>query len=411
MRDAVDGAPARSARSEWAQMWPVPLTGLVGVVACSSFSYSYGVFMIEMTREFGWTRTEFSSTYLLQSLVGLIAGPVVGRLTDRFGSRRVALFGIAPFVLTLSLLGMANSSLPQWGLLCAVFAVTVPTIGPTVWVAAVTRRFDAGRGLAMGVVLAGTGVGTGLWPLAASLAIEHFGWRLAFPIMAVFSAAVLLPLILAFIRDDRLPARALVDKASAPQLLPILRSWTFICLIVAGGLFVIVTYGVTLHLVPMLTANGFSPTMAASAAVIAGVTMLIGRIGTGWLLDRFPTRTVAVIAFLLPVVEMLCLWQGKGSVPISLIGVALLGISTGAESDVLVYIASRRFPNSVFASAYAIISTSFAIFAGLGPLFAAALFDADGDYTFFYLLCIPLTIAATVLVASVPEKDPALEKL
>ena len=402
-----------SARAEWAGGWPIPLTGLLGVVACSAFAYSYGVFMLEMTQEFGWSRAEFGSAYVVQSMIALIAGPIIGRLTDRFGSRRIALWGLLPFALGLSALGLANGALWQWTLLCAFFAATVGGIGPIVWLAAASRRFDAGRGLAMGVVLAGTGVGTAVWPLAATGLIALVGWRLAFPVMAIASVAVLLPLTLAFIKDGSNPRAAIgsANHAPRPRLWPILRSRTFFCLMLAGCLFVNVTYGVTLHLVPMLTANGFDATLAASAAVIAGATTLLGRVVTGWLLDLLPTRLVGFVAFLLPVVMVLCLWLGNGSVAVSLIGVALLGFSAGAESDVLVYLASRRFPRAVFASVYSIIGSTFTVAAGLGPLIAGAVFDATGNYEWYYLLCIPLAVAATALVVAVPAKDPSLMRV
>ena len=103
---------------EWAALWPVPFTGLAGVVACSAFAYSNSVFMLELTAEFGWTRTQFSSAFLLQMLVTLTIGPLVGWLTDRYGPRRIALCGLVPYVFSVSMLGLANGSIWQWWLLC-----------------------------------------------------------------------------------------------------------------------------------------------------------------------------------------------------------------------------------------------------------------------------------------------------
>jgi MFS family permease len=396
-------------RREWAAMWPVPLTGLIGVVACSAFAYSNSVFMLAMTREFGWTRTQFSSAFLLQMLATLMIGPLVGWLTDRLGPRRVALGGMLPYVLGLSLLGLADGSVWQWRLLCAVYAAGAGAIGLTVWVAAATRRFDAGRGLAMGVVLAGTGVATGLWPLAATALIALFGWRLAFPAMAFGSVALLLPMTLAFVRDrDELPLKqgASFEDSAPLRLLPIVLSRTFLCLLFAGSLFVSITFGLTLNLVPILTTNGFSSTLAASAAIIAGVGVLIGRVGAGWLLDRLPTRHVAIFAFLLPIVELLCLWRGQGSVGLSLIGVAALGLTGGGESDVLVYMTSRRFAPKLFALLYSIFLAVFACAAGLGPVLASAVFDATGSYAGYMLLCMPMALVALALIMAVPEETP-----
>ncbi len=397
-------------RREWAALWPMPLTGMVGVVACSAFAYSNSVFMLEMTREFGWTRTQFSSAFLLQMLASLLVMPLVGWLTDRFGPRRVALGGMLPFVLGLSVLGVADGSVWQWRLLCALYAAGAGSIGLTVWVAAAARRFDAGRGLAMGVVLAGTGVATGLWPLAATGLIELFGWRLAFPAMALISVAILLPLTLAFVKDrdeQPLQRRAIEDHSDQPRLLPLIFSRTFLCLLFAGSLFVCVTFGLTLNLVPILITNGFGMAFAASAAIVTGVGVLIGRVGAGWLLDRFPTRTVAIVAFVLPIVELICLWLGEGSIPLTLLGIALLGLTGGGESDVLVYMTSRRFDPQVFAKLYSICLAVFACAAGLGPVLASAVFDATGGYQTYILLCMPMALAALALIWAIPEEAPA----
>ncbi len=402
---------SRSASSrEWAAMWPVPFTGLAGVVACSAFAYSNSVFMLEMTEEFGWTRTQFSSAFLLQMLVSLTIGPLVGWLTDRFGPRRIALCGIVPYVLGVSMLGLANGAIWQWWLLCGLYAAGAGAIGLSVWVAAAARRFDAGRGLAMGVVLAGTGVATGLWPLTATGLIDLLGWRLAFPAMALGSAAIVLPLTLAFVRDrDEVVMQAAqqADTSERPRLLPIIMSRTFLCLLFAGSLFVCITFGLTLSLVPILTSKGYGATFAATAAIIAGVGVLVGRVGAGWLLDRVPTRPLAIVAFLLPLIELACLWQGQDSLPLILIGIAVLGLTGGAESDVLVYMTSRLFDPRVFALLYSICMAVFACFAGLGPVLASAVFDATGGYDLYLLLCMPMVLVAAGLIVAVPKAAPA----
>ena len=108
----------RTASGEWAAMWPVVLAATIGIAGTTIFTFSSGVVMPEITAQFGWTRAQFSLAFVLQMLFGLVAGPLVGRLVDRFGPRRVALVGLVPAPLGLVLLSQAGGSLWQWWGLC-----------------------------------------------------------------------------------------------------------------------------------------------------------------------------------------------------------------------------------------------------------------------------------------------------
>src|SRR5262245_53384743 len=154
----------RTARQEWAAMWPLPLVSMLGYVGGASFAYSSGVFMQELTGEFGWSRAEFATAFTIHSLVALVMAPVIGRLVDVLGPRRMALIGIIPFMIGLSLFGLAQGPIWQWWLIALVQALLASLIGGAVWMKAVVTRFSAARGLALATVLAGSGVATALWP-------------------------------------------------------------------------------------------------------------------------------------------------------------------------------------------------------------------------------------------------------
>ncbi len=72
-------------------MWPLPMTAMFGVVVCSAFTYTNGLFLTQMTHEFGWTRTQYASAFTLQMAFGLLLGPVTGKVIDRIGPRRLTL--------------------------------------------------------------------------------------------------------------------------------------------------------------------------------------------------------------------------------------------------------------------------------------------------------------------------------
>jgi MFS family permease len=288
---------------EWAKMWPLPFTALLGVAGSAIFAYSNGVFMLEMTKAFGWTRTQFSSAFAIQTVLGLVIMPLVGRLTDRIGPRKVALAGIVPYVLAFSLLGASTGSYWQWVALCLFLGVCTALIAPPVWLAAVVGRFVASRGLAISIALAGVGVANGFSPILATFYATQLGWRLAFPALAATWAVLIVPLAIIFFRGPKdLGVPAPVRTRSEFRYSHVFKTRTFVFLTIAGSLICGVVFGLTLHLVPILRGNGVSAGTAAALAGVVGLFAIIGRVGTGYLLDNLPTRALSTTMFLLPLI-------------------------------------------------------------------------------------------------------------
>lgn len=374
--------------------------------------YSSGVFMQPITEEFGWSRAQFSSAFTAQMLLALIVGPLVGRMIDRHGPRRVALVGVFAFIPGLSALGLATGVPWQWWALGALQAVCTAMIAPPTWISAIVPRFLASRGMALAVALAGVGVGTAIWPVAAAYFVEHIGWRGSFAAMALCWGLLMVPLTFLFFTDPPRVAPAVTSaKPLSLEYRETLLSRDFICITLAGGLYASMSYAMILHSVPILRANGLTLTQAATLAAIAGICSITGRLCTGFLLDRFRTRPIAIVVFLLPILVSLLLRSGGGSWESALLAVMLLGLSAGAETDVVVYTASHRFSPHIFASVFAVIMALLTLFAALGPMLASVLFDAYQSYDLFLMLVAPVVLVATLLIAVVLSPGRSREAL
>jgi MFS family permease len=391
----------RTARQEWAAMWPLPLVSMLGYVGGAAFSYSAGVSMVRLTEQFGWSRAEFSSAFTIHSLVMLVTAPIVGRLADRIGSRKVALAGIVPYMVGLSLFGLATGSIWQWWLLSFLQALCASLIGGAIWMKAVVGRFSASRGLALATVLAGSGVATSLWPLLAAMFIEHLGWRLAYPAMALGWGAVMLPLAFLFFHDGEQAEAAPSPRSRPLPFRQVLASRTFLCLAIAGALFSPLTLGILMHLVPIFQGNGIGLAEAAGIAALTGLFAIAGRLATGLLLDLFPTRPVAIAVFLLPAVLGLLMLNLDGSATMAIVAVAVLGFVSGADGDIIAYLIARAFDREVFASVYAIMVSILSLSSSLGPLVAGAIYDRWHSYTPYFVGIIPVALLAAVLVGAV----------
>jgi predicted MFS family arabinose efflux permease len=393
-----------SARPEWASAWPLPIVAMFGVAGSVIFPYSGGILMQEMTTTFGWSRTQFSTGFFVQTILNLITLPVAGWLVDRMGSRRVVLLGIVPYVLSLSLFELANGAIWQWWLLCALLAACQALVCPPVWVTAVVGRFHASRGLALAVTLAGLGVGTMIWPVLAAFYLRTLGWRTTFAALALSWAVVAVPMTWKFFFG---PSQSVAMARAEPRSYgTALRSRTFLCLIVASGLFSSAYFGAIVHLVPLLRANGLDLATAASVSGLAGLFGIIGRLSTGYLLDRLPTRPIGVVVFLSPILTSGLLLSGRGSLLLSAIAVALLGLAVGAEYDIVTFIAARRFGREVFGSIYSIFTAIIALCSALGPILAGAVFDRTGSYDLYLVIMMPMVLAGAMLIARVPLTPP-----
>ena len=393
-------------RAEWTRSWPLPFIAMLGLTGPAAYAYSSGIFMDEMTRDLGWTKTEFSSALTLQMLSGIVIGPLAARVLDRVGPRRMLLIGIVPFAAGLSLLGTTSAAMWHWWTLAAFYSLATAGVILAAWISGVVQSFDQSRGLAISVCLAGIGLATAIWPPLVAWLVGNLGWRATFPAMAFGWALVLLPLVFFFYKPAHKPIQR-EAAADLPPLRPVLRSKTFWLLLGAAGLFSSIQLPLIVNLVPIARLQGVSLQTAAGIAGMIGLFSIAGRIGTGILLDMVATRPVAIAAFLLVLPVIALLATADGSVPLLLLAAALLGLAAGSEIDVVTYLCSRRFDPQIFGSVYTILQTGIAVCASLGPLLAGGLFDLTGSYDRFFVVAAVLDVIATgvILIILKPGRE------
>uniref|UniRef100_UPI0035CAEA4D MFS transporter n=1 Tax=uncultured Sphingomonas sp. TaxID=158754 RepID=UPI0035CAEA4D len=398
-------------REEWGAGWPAPFAALTGVACSASFSYASGMLMVPMTAELGWTRAEFSSGFTIMMVSGLFFMPLAGRLADRWGARRVVLLGVLPYTLWYLLLDFVGQAIWLWWLLCVGIAATTAALTPPVWISSVVAAFRRTRGLALALALSGIGLAMALWPSLAAFAVKALGWRKTIFVLALAAGALTLfaafglPRSVPHSHDQAVPDR----REGRVSLGAVMRSRIFVCITLAGGLFSSVSFGMTLHFAAMLRAAGLSLTAAGGIAGLIGIFSIVGRLGTGLLLDRVPTRAFGSIAFLLPMVTAALLWRGGTGEAI--VGAAVLGLAGGAELDIVAYLIAGRFPRERFAAIYATSTATFAVCASFGPLLAGALFDAEGSYDLYLFLIAPMVLAAAVLISLVAAPRPTWNRV
>ena len=393
---------ATISHDEWSQAWPVVVIGQLGIAGCTIFAFGTGVLLEPMTAELGWSRTAFSSAFFLQMVAGLMILPATGWLADRYGPRRIALIGLLPYTLCVGLLGVVGTPLWQWWALCLLMAATQGFVTQTIWISAVVGWFQRSRGLAIAVTLSGVGLGSFAWPILAAMALEQFGWRWTFAVLATGWLALMAPFFLLGFKDPPRDAAG-PSEGRRKAWLTAVRSPTFLGLILAGGLFSCAYFGAAVNLVPIIKAKGQPLSSAAQIAGALGLAAIAGRLLVGALLDRFPTRPLAVAVFLMLPLASVALLNADDSWPMALLGTILVGFATGAEMDVVTYIAARAFGTRIFTAIYALFTSLLAICASAGPLLASLLFDLTGSYQMFLITIIPFGVLAGAVMAVLPQ--------
>jgi len=133
-----------------------------------------------------------------------------------------------------------------------------------------------------------------------------------------------------------------------------------------------------------------------------GAAILLGRLSTGWLLDRFFAPRVGACLFALSALGTFLL-AGAHTLPAGIEGAALIGFGMGGEGDVTPYLLSRYFGLKSFSTLYGFSWTAYAIAGAVGPVIMGRAFDATGSYGALLVQLAAVTLVAGGLLLLLPR--------
>jgi len=313
--------------------------------------FTFGVFLKPLTREFGWSRESVSLAFGVAALGIAVCSPRLGALLDKFGPRRIILPCLAVFALTFASLSLLGDRLVA---LYATFAVLGAVGNGTAQLAhsrAVASWFIRRRGLALAVIMAGSGTGAMLWPWVAQVLVDRVGWRDAVAILGSFALVLGLPVVAMLVRENpsvRRPGRSAVATAGVRG---VIWSRPFAIIVVVLFLGSLGQNGAIIHLSALLTDRGMPGGTAALVLSALGATSLLGRFVAGHLVDLFFAPRVA--AWLLGAAALgAFVLAGAHSLISAVVAAVLIGIGMGGEADVTPYSLSRYFGLASFSTLY-----------------------------------------------------------
>jgi MFS family permease len=390
--------PAGELKKHWRSLAGCTIAASVGTIGLNA--YTSGAFLPELVAKAGYSREQLSfATLLLSGTVALVA-PFVGQAVDQWGAFRVIAFAVIGEVLGFFMLGTVPADFAWYATAVVLLALLGAGTTPPSFSRIVTSHFDRRRGLALGLMISGLGVTAIAAPMLLTQVIARLGWRGGYLFLSLlvlsFGAIGLL-----LIRGDLPPARAhprpAVPRSGDWSALKRPLYWYILLCFAVPALF---GGGYLLHLISILRERGFSPVQAAQIQALVGFAIIAGRLVSGFAMDRLFAPYVAAGAFLITTLGTTLLLSSQA--PMLCLAALGIGLTIGAELDILAFTLSRYFGLASFGRLYGLAYSMMILAGGCSPVLIARL-ARTGDYTPGIIVSAVGTFAATVLVALLPK--------
>ncbi len=305
-----------------------------------------GLLLIPMTEEFHWSRFEYSLGNSAMMLGGMFTAPLMGRLVDRLGVRRV----ILPGVLLVGLMTMVQSQLngAVWQYLLSFMILGGLGSSAVGYAKVLGALFTDHRGKAMALF----GMESSLSAFVAIAIIrwlyESYGWRGTFVGMGMIVLATL-PLLFFLLKEPEAPQIAAeVPSADIPGMSAgaALRDRTFWTITLATFFAIIPAMGLMQHMIPFMMGKGVPMATGMGQLQTMMLAMAVGTLVGGFLLDPSKSGKIAMPFALLATIALagMMFLSGAASGMIILpISIALMGFAAGAKVPMANFFQLRYF--------------------------------------------------------------------
>jgi len=364
------------------------VVGASAVIVCIGMGtlFSLGVFLKPMADTMGWSRGAISSVALLNWIAMGLGSFVWGALSDRIGTRAVAVAG----GLLLGL-GLVLSSQVQalWQLYVTFGFLVGFAVGAfyAPLTSTATKWFTARRGLAVALVSSGIGVGIlVIAPLARALT-SLWDWRAALLVLGDLAWLVVVPVALVIREqpaetapgppgDLARPGREYSTREvlATPQFWAIALTHFACCAAHSGPIF---------HMVTHATDQGIGAMAAATALGVSGMASIIGRLGGGVLADRVGIKPTLLAGLALQA-AMVVLYLVVRDVGLFYALSIVFGVAYGGVMPLYALVTREYFGERVMGAAYGAVFLVSTLGMGIGSYAGGWLYDRLGSYAWLY---------------------------
>ena len=344
----------------------------------------FGFFLIPLTEEFGWSRSSVSLVLLIVAITSAASYPVIGRLVDRYGARRLMLAGNLLFAVSLASVSLIGDSLLQLYLAYACMGISAAIPSTVMFTKVIAGWFDRNRGLFLGIAGGlGNGLGSALTPILVLMLLSNYGWQVGYQGLALTVLLIGFPVLLLLLWDP--PKAAQNDQGQTQQtsqgmtLKESMRTSTFWMIVAAIGLGAGCMTAIFAHIVPMLIDRGLPASKATTVLITFSMVTAAWQIGVGYLLDRIPKAWIAAPFYLIALAGLMLL-ESTDDYRLLILAAVLLGFGLGTEYGVLPYFLSRYFGVKHYGAISGAVYGVIVLTQGVAPVLMALVFDMTGTY-------------------------------
>lgn len=398
---------------------------LIAFYTAGVIHFGFTAVIEPIAEEFGWSYAQISLAASLRGLeVGLLA-PVMGILVDRLGPRRIVIAGSIILCTGLILLSRASSLLMFYGAF-ALIAIGMSTCTHTVLIATVANWFQKKVGIAIGIVASGYGLGGLLVPFVTEL-IDTLQWQTAMSILGIGMIVIVLPLSLlirhkpenyGYQPDGGISKIAEVNESEvlianaeiSISFRQMLKHRAFWHVAIGGAIHTFAINAIVTHIMPALSTVSMARNLSSYIALILPVLSIVGRIGGGWLTERFENKKVFAVGFALCGTGLF-LFSIQTSEMMWLIVPFVITFSLGWGVNVTTRMSLLRehFGRAKYGTILGFASGIMMLGNVSGAPLAGWIFDIWGSYTVAWLGISALTIVGLLVAITMPSSNRTIE--
>ncbi len=406
--EAGSKLPASKIRGKLSYGWVVALVGSLTAMATNNFHYAVGVFLKPLINQFDWSRAAISGSVSTMSVLSGVLGPFTGRLSDRYGPRKLIFIGVLLAGLGY-LLSSRISHLWQLYLFMGILFGIGGGFILTPLMATVGKWFGGRAALANGIVLSGFGIAQIVIPPVATYIILQHSWQTCFIVLGVVALGLGM-LGWGFIKNPPLDVGGINRATSTPdtdsytpsEALRTKAFWIiFLIELVAAMCFQMMV----VHVVAAAIDADITPEAAAIILTVGGVTAILGRLILGGLASRIGNKIVLVLCLAAQVPALFFL-AGASDLPVFYIIAAVYGLAYGGVIPVAMAMATSIFGTKSIGSILGTIQLSYTAGMAAGPFLAGYIFDVTESYSAAFLSAAAATAIAFLcsLLLKHPQK-------
>lgn len=394
----IESNGAKSLMFKQAGLLACVFTGLFfayPAVYASTFSSFYG----SIKSAFGWSNLYVGAGTSAATLGMAIGSMLLSRYSRTSNLRSYMRIGYVGFAASLCLLSVAPASLPLYVTISLMIGVFGAFTSVGTFMTLLPLWFERNLGKSIAIAMMGMSLGIILIPLAAQGLIETIAWRNAYVVLALatLSAGLLVTYLLPIDRGPVETSPGLIAGTAGGLAADEVRT-----LWVLGPCFFMVSlggFGIAAHAVP-LYASLAEATSKSSVIVALGMGTLIGRVGLGFLIDRFFAPYAGAAVFVTGSLASITLAAdlGHSGGLLALLPILCFGLCFGAEWDLMAYLTRRYFAPAKYSAIYNRLLTINYIGGICGPVLISFAVDFTGAYRMPLAIFAGLYLLAALLL-------------